>query len=513
MIFSENNLYGWGTTDIAMPRAAFAPHPDRLRKTGKITGHKRRGAAAYRWHSSSISRIFLDDYPWSQAFLLCLFSSLIIAYICLLHSPLPNEQIEQLIKPVEILVAMQKVEPQTATVSVEPKPLASSKPEHIETSVSFEHVAETPQEKIIDKPKEVRQDVPEKILKIVPDPKSPPVKIKQDGVQKKTKAPPSMASVMPSRVEQTKPANVKISPPIHRKRNYTKKDQNTIPQARTATKVAGLISAKDKRPIEKIVDIGSHQGKKNYYIQNNEKLGVPQGKTTTNLLALNQSDKTVEPASLKTKSANQRYGTRANTRLPKNRSVPPSASQQLLFPSQKGEEVPGVEPKKLNSQFNKPSSSLPNVSKRTKRASQRKTQGLSFQPKTRKNNPTLTPPVSNKLRTNANRSADKSASSLAKVHKFSEMRAIGEIEPSELINLKEFDVCIDPEMEFRQKTQLAANLDRPSRIEAEGVVFFIRYTESGYTIEIGIYNPQGRLFKDRCDVLELAINSFVNRVN
>jgi hypothetical protein len=44
-------------------------------------------------------------------------------------------------------------------------------------------------------------------------------------------------------------------------------------------------------------------------------------------------------------------------------------------------------------------------------------------------------------------------------------------------------------------------------------VFFIKYTESGYTIEIGIYNPQGRLFKDRCEVLELAINSIANRVN
>ena len=286
-----------------------------------------------------------------------------------------------------------------------------------------------------------------------------------------------------------------------------------ITEPLTASKAASLLTAKDKGSPDKLIDMGSFQGKKNYYIQNNQKLGVSQPKTTTHLFAQHQSDITVESASLKLKSASQRYGTRPSTKLPKAPSAPPSTNQQLLFGSQSGEKIPGVEPKKLYSQFKQPASLLPNASKRTKRASQSKTQGLSFQTKKRKENPTLPPPVANKMLTNANRSTDKKSSALAKVHKFSERRTLGEIEPSELINLKEFDVCIDPEMEFRQKTQLATHLDRPSRIEAEGVVFFIRYTESGYTIEIGIYNPQGRLFKDRCDVLELAINSFVNRVN
>jgi hypothetical protein len=513
MIFSENNLYGWGTIDIAMPRTAFEPHPKRLRRTGKITDHSRQGAAAYRWHPSSISRIFLDDYPWNQALLLCIFSSLIIVYICLLHSTLPINQNKQLTKPVEIVVAMQKDEPQAATVSGEQEPLAAIQPEPIKERVTFESVIEEPQKKVIDKPKEVKQDVAEKIPKIAPEPPSPLVKIKQKDVPKKAKEPQSIVSVMPIMQGQTKPENVTISPPIHRKQNYTEKDQNTISQPHQAKKVASFISAKDKRPTEETVDIGSHQGKKNYSIQNNTKLGAPQLKTTANLIALNQSDKTVEPASLKTKSASQRYGTRANTRLPTARSSLPSTNQQLLFPSQRREKIPSLEPNKLYSQFNKQSTSSPSVSKRTKQTSRSKKQELSFQPKKRKENPTLTPVVSNKLLTNANRSAGKSASALAKVHNFSEIRTIDEIEPSELINLKEFDVCIDPEKEFRQKTQLAAHLDRPSRIEAEGVAFFIRYTESGYTIEIGIYNPQGRLFKDRCEVLELAINSIVNRAN
>lgn len=513
MIFSENNLYGWGTIDISMPRAAFEPHPDRLRRTGKITDHSRQGGAAYRWHPSSISRIFLDDYPWNQALLLCIFSSLIIVYICLLHSTLPKDQNKQLTKPVEIVVAMQKDESQAATVSVEQEPLAAIQSEPVKERVTFESVIETPQKKVIDKPKEVKQDVTKKIREIAPETPSPPVKIKQEDVPKKAKEPQRMASVMPIRAGQKKPENVTTSPPIHRKRNYTEKNQHTISQPHQASKVASFVSTEDKKPTEEIVDIASYKSKKNYSIQNNKKLGDPQLKTTANLVALNQSNKTTAPASLKTKSASQRYGTKANTLPPAARNAPPRSNQQLLFPSQRREKIPGLEPKNLYSQFSKQSTSSPSVSKRTKQASRSKKRELSFQSTKRKENPTLTPLVSNKSLTNANRSAGKSTSSLTKVHNFPEKRTAGEIEPTELINLNDFNVCIDPEKEFRQKTQLAAHLDRPSRIEAEGVVFFIKYTESGYTIEIGIYNPQGRLFEDRCEVLELAINSIVNRVN
>jgi hypothetical protein len=312
---------------------------------------------------------------------------------------------------------------------------------------------------------------------------------------------------------QTKPENVTISPPINRKRNYTQKDQNTISQPRPADKVASFISAKDIGTTGKIVDIGSYKNQKKYFIQKNKKLGDPQLKTTANLVALNQSNKTMQPASLKTISASQRYSTRANALPAAARSAPQRSNQKLIFSSQGREKIPGLEPKKLFDQYNKQPTPSPGVSKRTKQASRVKRQKLSLQSQKRKENPTLTPLASNKLLTNAKPSAGKSASSVVKVHHFSKKDTPGEIEPSELISLNDFNVCIDPEKEFRQKTQLAARLDRPSRIEAEGVVFFIKYTESGYTIEIGIYNPQGRLFEDRCEVLELAINSIRNRVN
>jgi hypothetical protein len=318
---------------------------------------------------------------------------------------------------------------------------------------------------------------------------------------------------MPIRKGQTKPENITISPPINRKRNYTQKGQNSISQPRPASKKAGFVSAKDKGPTKEIIDIGSYRDQKKYFINHKKKLDDPQLKTTANLVALNQSNKTMAPVSLKTKSASQRYRTGANPLPPAARSAPPRSNQKRLFSSQSREKIPGLEPKKLYSQFSKQATSSPSVSKRTKQASRSKKQELSFQSKKMKANPTLTPLVSNKSLTSGDRSAKKSTSSLSKVHNFSEKLTPGEIEPTELINLNDFNVCIDPEKEFRQKTQLAARLDRPSRIEAEGVVFFIKYTESGYTIEIGIYNPQGRLFEDRCEVLELAINSIANRVN
>ncbi|MDL1963031.1 MAG: hypothetical protein LWW98_01625 [Deltaproteobacteria bacterium] len=86
----------------------------------------------------------------------------------------------------------------------------------------------------------------------------------------------------------------------------------------------------------------------------------------------------------------------------------------------------------------------------------------------------------------------------------------GEIDPSYLINLKKFSVCADPEEEFRLKTELAARLDGPSKFGKNGIIFFFKYTETGYTIDIDIYNPQGERFQDRCSVLHLAIESIEN---
>ena len=84
-----------------------------------------------------------------------------------------------------------------------------------------------------------------------------------------------------------------------------------------------------------------------------------------------------------------------------------------------------------------------------------------------------------------------------------------EIDPSRLISLRKLRVCADPEEEFNLKTKLATLLDGPSKCRANGMIFFFKYPESGYTIKVDIYNPQGELLTDRCSVLYSAIESIM----
>jgi len=82
---------------------------------------------------------------------------------------------------------------------------------------------------------------------------------------------------------------------------------------------------------------------------------------------------------------------------------------------------------------------------------------------------------------------------------------IDEIDPSQLISLNEFNVCIDPQEEFRLKMQLASLLDKPDGCAIDAIRFFFKYTESAYTIKVDIYDPKGTLSGDRCSVLGMAM--------
>lgn len=87
---------------------------------------------------------------------------------------------------------------------------------------------------------------------------------------------------------------------------------------------------------------------------------------------------------------------------------------------------------------------------------------------------------------------------------------IDDIDPSQLISLNEFDVCIDPQEEFRLKMQLASLLDKPGGCATDATGFFFKYTESAYTIKVDIYDPQGTLSGNRCSVLGRAIECVKN---
>jgi hypothetical protein len=66
MIHPEEKLYGWGVCGITMPRALDTIHPDKRKTSVKIPSATRRKVASRLWRSSGVSRIFIDDLPWSQ---------------------------------------------------------------------------------------------------------------------------------------------------------------------------------------------------------------------------------------------------------------------------------------------------------------------------------------------------------------------------------------------------------------------------------------------------------------
>jgi len=103
---------------------------------------------------------------------------------------------------------------------------------------------------------------------------------------------------------------------------------------------------------------------------------------------------------------------------------------------------------------------------------------------------------------------DTSESAL-KAPDFSDTVTTNEIDPSHLISLKQLRVCADPEEEFNLKTKLATLLDGPSKCLVNGMIFFFKYPESGYTLQVDIYNPQGELLTNRCSVLHSAIESII----
>lgn len=101
---------------------------------------------------------------------------------------------------------------------------------------------------------------------------------------------------------------------------------------------------------------------------------------------------------------------------------------------------------------------------------------------------------------------DISANAL-KAPDFSDTVTTNEIDPSRLISLKQLRVCADPEEEFNLKTKLATLLDGPKKCLVNGMIFYFKYPESGYTIQVDIYNPQGEFLTNRCSVLYSAIES------
>jgi hypothetical protein len=492
MILQDHNLYGWGASNIGMPRVVFEPHAHRPRKSGKIIYGSRGAVAVCRWHASRISRIFLDDYPWSQIFLLGIFSMLIIAYFFMLNRTLTRDQARTPVRPVKIVVALQKDEPRQPVIPDVQPPAVAKPPEPVHETLKIETPSKALPKAIVEKPKEIEPQEPKKL---------PAVEIKQPKLAaKKTPVPQPVAPATEAVQKQTTPKQISITPATVVKRQYTRTDTAETKPSRQVSKTVILNSPKNQKlhkgtPVQ-IRKADALQNRK----QNDRAL---QRQTTANLYAHNPPDITVQQTSLKSKIAGRRYTSKTNALLPAGQAPPTRTDAQMEFA---GTRASAYQPTGKRYSFK-------NNDQRPVQVPRSANRKLSFASQKQQKNELPALALTTKMIAATKPSATKSSGNAPRMHNFPDTVAQDEIDSSQLISLQAFNVCKDPEMEFHQKTQMAAHLLQPTRIAAQGVVFFVKYTESGYTIQIHIYNPHGRSFKDRCEVLDLALDRILNRVN
>ena len=87
-------------------------------------------------------------------------------------------------------------------------------------------------------------------------------------------------------------------------------------------------------------------------------------------------------------------------------------------------------------------------------------------------------------------------------HSISDARG-GEYDPSLLVSLNQLRGCIDQSEEDRLRTELATQLEREGQCRSGAMVFFFKFPETGWTMQVDLYNPVE--FADKCAALEAAI--------
>jgi hypothetical protein len=88
------------------------------------------------------------------------------------------------------------------------------------------------------------------------------------------------------------------------------------------------------------------------------------------------------------------------------------------------------------------------------------------------------------------------------LHFISDARG-GEYDPSLLVSLNQLRACIDQSEEDRLRTELATQLERAGQCRSGAMVFFFKFPETGWTMQVDLYNPVE--FADKCAALAAAI--------
>jgi hypothetical protein len=84
----------------------------------------------------------------------------------------------------------------------------------------------------------------------------------------------------------------------------------------------------------------------------------------------------------------------------------------------------------------------------------------------------------------------------------------GELDPNLFVSLNQLGACRDQSEEDRLRTELATRLERDGQCQAGKMIFFFKYPETGYTMQVNIYNPLE--FADKCAALTAALECILH---
>ena len=540
MIHPEEKLYGWGVCGITMPRALDTIHADKRKTSVKIPSAVRPKVASNLWCSSGVSRIFIDDFPWSQTLLLTFLSTAILAFVSAINSTFPIQERERLSKPVDIIVSVLEEESQKNISPIqEKKPLPKADHDHVEQEIMTKKAIEGQQHIIIAELKEAKQPVKE----------GKDVREKLHTSDKLVKSPRTITSSTSLVETKLGYQKIPISPPNNRQHsNYAGKNADRVLQ-RIPSDVATILESKTHNKIaNRIPRTDRPQRKYKSAMSKQEISGNSRQMPATDISAFHPLVEPTEVASPDIGQSDHRYALEGKGSSHPMQVASLNASPQVSFQLRKPRENSKLEPQRQIKYFSPGSPAQHNASQQSLPAARFPTlqgqdpvydsaplkgrlsderhilavndqslkhestnQQLSFQPQRQEEDLMQVPPLSTKSFADGPGVLTSSPALLTQTQDFSGEILPDEVDPSKLITLKAFNVCTDPEEEFTLKTQLAVRLHGHFWIQAGHVLFFLKHTESGYTMQIRIYNPHDRVFRDRCELLQLALQGILHR--
>lgn len=546
MIHPEEKLYGWGVCGITMPRAFDTIHADKRKTSVRILSAIRPKVASNLWYSSGVSRIFIDDFPWIQALLLTFLSTVILAFVSVINSTFPIKQRERLSKPADIIISMLEEESQKNISPIQgKKPLPKADHDQVEQEVIIRKAIEEQQHIIIAELKDAKLPVKEEKPVNAPIEPSPDVRKKLHTSHKLVKSPLTIASSTLLAETEPKYEKITLSPPTSSK--YPGKNEDRVLQPIHSDVVTNFESKTHNKFANRIPHTDRLQGKYKSAMSKQEISGNSRQMPTTDISAFHRLVEPAEVTSPEKGQSDHRYALERKGSRHSMQVAPLRISQQVSFQLRKPGEDSKLEPQRQIKSFSPKSPAQHNASQQSLPAARFPTlqgqdpvydspplkgrlsderhilalndhsrkhestnQQFSFQPQRQEDDLMQVSPVSTKSFADGPEILTRSPALSTQPQNFSGEILPDEVDPSKLISLKAFKVCADPEEEFTLKTQLAVRLDGHFWIQAGYVLFFLNHTESGYTMQVRIYNPHGRVFRDRCELLQLALQGVLH---